>query len=57
MTNKEKLELNKLGLMEEYRHLNGMKLTMEVSNRMSDIYLVLMDTYNMSASEIEALEN
>lgn len=56
MTNKEKLELNKLGLMNEYRHLNGMKLTLEVSNRMSDIYLILMDKYNMSASEIEALE-
>lgn len=56
MTNKEKLELNKLGLMNEYRQLNGMKLTLEVSNRMSDIYLILMDKYNMSASEIEALE-
>jgi uncharacterized protein YfkK (UPF0435 family) len=56
MTNKEKLELNKLGLMNEYRHLSGMKLTLEVSNRMSDIYLILMDKYNMSASEIEALE-
>ena len=56
MTNKEKLELNKLGLMNEYRQLNGMKLTLEVSNRMSDIYLILMDKYNMSASQIEALE-
>lgn len=56
MTNKEKLELNKRGLMKEYRHLNGMKLTLEVSNRMSDIYLILMDKYNMSALEIEALE-
>ena len=56
MTNKEKLELNKLGLIEEYKHLNKMKLTLEVSNRMSDIYLILMDKYNMSASEIEALE-
>ena len=56
MTNKEKLELNKLGLMNEYRQLNGMKLTLEVSNRMSDIYLILMDKYNMSASEIVALE-
>lgn len=56
MTNKEKLELNRIGLMNEYKMLNGMKLTLEVSNRMSDIYLVLMDKYNMSASEIEALE-
>ena len=56
MTNKEKLELNRLGLIEEYKHLNMMKLTLEVSNRMSDIYLILMDKYNMSASEIEALE-
>lgn len=56
MTNKEKLELNKIGLMNEYKHLNGMKLTLEVSNRMSDIYLILIDKYNMSASEIEALE-
>lgn len=56
MTNQEKLELNRLGLIEEYKHLNQMKLTMEVSNRMSDIYLILMDKYHMSASEIEALE-
>lgn len=56
MTNKEKLELNKIGLMNEYKHLNGMKLTLEISNRMSDIYLILIDKYNMSASEIEALE-
>lgn len=56
MTNKEKLELNRLGLIEEYKHLNQMKLTLEVSNRMSDIYLILMDKYNMSASELEALE-
>lgn len=56
MTNKEKLELNRLGLIEEYKHLNQMKLNLEVSNRMSDIYLILMDKYNMSASEIEALE-
>lgn len=56
MTNQEKLELNRLGLIEEYKHLNQMKLTMEVSNRMSDIYLILMDEYHMSASEIEALE-
>lgn len=57
MTNKEKLELNKLGLIEEYKRLNNMALTVEVSNRMSDIYLVLMDKYNMSASDIEALES
>jgi uncharacterized protein YfkK (UPF0435 family) len=57
MTNAEKRELNRLGLMLEYKHLNNMALTLEVSNRMSDIYLILMDKYNMSASEIEALEN
>lgn len=56
MTNKEKLELNRLGLIEEYKHLYQMKLTLEVSNRMSDIYLILIDKYNMSASELEALE-
>jgi len=56
MTNKEKLELNRLGLIEEYKHLNQMTLTFEVCNRMSDIYLILMDKYNMSASELEALE-
>lgn len=57
MTNAEKRELNRLGLMREYKHLSNMALTLEVSNRMSDIYLILMDKYNMSASEIEALEN
>ena len=57
MTNAEKLEHNRLGLIREYKHLNNMQLTLEVSNRMSDIYLILMDKYNMSASEIEALEN
>lgn len=56
MTNKEKLELNRLGLIEEYKHLNQMKLTLEVSNRMCDIYLILMDKYSMSASELEAFE-
>lgn len=56
MTNKEKLELNRIGLINEYKKLNQMKLTLEVSSRMSDIYLILMDRYNMSASEIEALE-
>lgn len=56
MTNAEKRENNRLGLMNEYKNLAGMKLTMEVSNRMSDIMLVLMDKYNMSAEDIEALE-
>ena len=56
MTYEEKLELNKHGLISEYIQLNSMKLTLEVSNRMSDIYLTLMDKYHMSASEIEALE-
>ena len=56
MTKEEKLELNKHGLISEYIQLNSIKLTLEVSNRMSDIYLTLMDKYHMSASEIEALE-
>lgn len=57
MTNAEKRELNRLGLMREYKHLNNMEFSFEVSCRMSEIYLTLMDKYNMSASEIEALEN
>ena len=56
MTNKEKLELNKLGLINEYIKLNNMPVSMEASSRMSDIYLILIDKYNMSAEEIEALE-
>lgn len=47
MTNKEKLEMNKIGLIEEYKHLNDMRpFTMEISNRMSDIYLILLKKYN-----------
>lgn len=56
MTNKERLELNKLELINEYKILNKLPLTLEVSSRMSDIYLILLDKYHMSASEIEALE-
>lgn len=56
MTNKEKLERNKLGLINEYIKLNNMPVSMEASSRMSDIYLILIDKYNMSAEEIEALE-
>lgn len=59
MTNKEKLELNRIGLIKEYKILNTLfnkKPSMEVSCRMSDIYLILINKYHMSASEVEALE-
>ena len=56
MTNKERLELNKQGLIEEYKNLNKMSLTIEVSNRMSDIMTVLVDKYGMEFNEVIALK-
>lgn len=56
MTDKERLELNKQGLIEEYKNLNKMSLTIEVSNRMSDITMVLVDKYGMEFDEVVALE-
>lgn len=57
MTKAEKLELNKQGLIEEYKNLNNMTLTIEVSNRMSDIMMVLVDKYGMDFDEVIALED
>ena len=57
MTKAEKLELNKQGLIEEYKNLNNMTLTIEVSNRMSDIMMVLVDKYGMDFDEVIVLEN
>lgn len=59
MTNAEKREMNRIGLMNEYKNLNAQfdKMPcMEVSARMSDIIWVLLDEYHMSEEEIEALE-
>lgn len=56
MTKADKLELNRLGLIKEYKHLNRYIGSFEASCRQSDILRVLMDTYHMSESEIEALD-
>lgn len=56
MTNEERLELNKQGLIEEYKNLNKMPLTIEASNRMSDITMILVDKYGMEFDEVVALE-
>jgi len=61
MTNKERLELNKEGLKDEYRTLNvllysGKGYEMEVNARMCDIANILISKYHMTAAEIEALE-
>lgn len=52
----EVLEMNRKGLMREYKRLANMDLNMEVNNRMSDIMYVLVKKYNMKAEEVEALE-
>ena len=57
MTKAEKLELNKHGLIEEYKNLNNMTLTIEVSSRMSDIMAVLVEKYGMDFDEVIALED
>ena len=57
MTKAEKLELNKHGLIEEYKNLNNMTLTIEISSRMSDIMAVLVEKYGMDFDEVIALED
>ena len=57
MTKAEKLELNKHGLIEEYKNLNNMTFTIEVSSRMSDIMAVLVEKYGMDFDEVIALED
>lgn len=57
MTDKERLELNKQGLIEEYKNLNKMPLTIEVSNRMSDITMILVDKYGMEFDEVVTIEH
>ena len=58
MTKEEIREMNRIGLINEYKTLNKLfnKYPVEASARMSDIYIILLDKYNMSAEEIEALE-
>lgn len=56
MRKEEVLEMNRKGLMREYKMLANMELSMEVNNRMSDIMYVLVKKYNMEAEEVEALE-
>ena len=57
MTNKEKLELNRLGLIEEYKKLNSMILNMEINDRMFQISNILVTKYNMTYEEVESLEH
>ena len=61
MTTKERLELNKEGLKNEYKTLNtllysGKGYEMEVNARMCDIANILINKYHMTPAEIETLE-
>ncbi|MBQ6499854.1 MAG: hypothetical protein IJI87_00520 [Mogibacterium sp.] len=55
-TVKEIREMNKNGLIREYKTLDSLDLNMEINSRMSEIMHVLIKRYGMTASEIESLE-